>query len=130
MVALDGVQVLVHAFLFNQNIIIMNRVVEVYKHYKSLNGSMLLLFRVRNNYEAYFDDATSISTILNVQLHTEEVGNIVISKVVLPASDILDLVGDLGNYNIQCKLIQQRNQAGDFDLPDVELLKKEQELDY
>lgn len=108
----------------------MNRVVEVYKHYKSLNGSMLLLFRVRNNYEAYFDDATSISTILNVQLHTEEVGNIVISKVVLPASDILDLVGDLGNYNIQCKLIQQRNQTDDFDLPDVELLKKEQELDY
>ena len=34
----------------------MNRVVEVYKHYKLLNGSMLLLFRVRNNYEAYFDD--------------------------------------------------------------------------
>ena len=91
---------------------------------------MLLLFRVRNNYEAYFDDSTSISTILNVQLHTEEVGNIVISKVVLPASDILDLVGDLGNYNIQCKLIQQRNQTGDFGLPDVELLKKEQELDY
>lgn len=108
----------------------MNRVVEVYKHYKSLNGSMLLLFRVRNNYEAYFDDATRISTILNVQLHTEEVGNIVISKVVLPASDILDLVGDLGNYNIQCKLIQQRKQTGDFGLPDVELLKKEQELDY
>ena len=67
----------------------------------------------------YFDDATSISTILNVQLHTEEVGNIVISKVVLPASDILDLVGDLGNYNIQCKLIQQRNQTGDFGLPDA-----------
>lgn len=108
----------------------MNRVVEVYQHYKSLNGPMLLLFRVQNNYEAYFDDATSISTILNVQLHTEEVGNIVISKVVLPASDILDLVGDLGNYNIQCKLIQQRNQTGDFGLPDVELLKKEQELDY
>jgi hypothetical protein len=85
---------------------------------------------VQNNYEAYFDDATCISTILNVQLHTEEVGNIVISKVVLPASDILDLVGDLGNYNKQCKLFQQRNQVGDFDLPDVELLKKEQELDY
>lgn len=106
------------------------RVVEVYKHCKALNGPVLLLFRVRNNYEAYFDDATSISAILNIQLHTEEVGNIVISKVVLPASDILDLVGDIGNYNKQCKLIQQRNEAGDFDLPDVELLKREQELDY
>lgn len=108
----------------------MNRVVEVYEHYKSLYGSMLLLFRVRNNYEAYFDDATSISTILNVQLHTEEVENLVISKVVLPASDILDLAGNLGNYGQQCKLIQQRNTAGDFDLPDVETLKMESELDY
>ena len=108
----------------------MNRVVEIYKHYKSLNGSMLLLFRVYNNYEAYFDDATSISTILNVKLHTEEVENNVIPKVILPAPDILDLVSDLGNCDKRCKLIQQRNTAGNFDLPDVELLKKEQELDY
>lgn len=36
-----------------------SKIIEVYRHYKSIYGSMLLLFRVRNNYEAYFDDAKS-----------------------------------------------------------------------
>lgn len=108
-----------------------NRVIDVYKHYKSLYGSMLLLFRVQNNYEAYFDDAKSISTILNLALHTEPgLNELPITKVCLPDSTILDLVAELSEYGKECKLIQQRNTKGDFAIPDINILINEQKLDY
>ena len=37
-----------------------SKTIEVYQHYKSLYGSTLLLFRVLNNYEAYFDENFTI----------------------------------------------------------------------
>lgn len=99
------------------------RVIEVYKHYKSLYGSMLLLFRVRNNYEAYFDDAKSISTMLNIPLRTE--GNICI-----PVSDVLDIISELSGDGAEFKLIQQRNNDGEFDLPDIKLMAEEKIMDF
>lgn len=106
-----------------------SKIIEVYKHYKSLYGSMVMLFRVCNNYEAYFDDAEIISTVLNKQVHTDSNENGV-TKVILPASGILDAVGDLHAQNWKCKLISYRDNTGNFTLPDVKQLIKEQEMDY
>lgn len=104
--------------------------IAVYKHYKSLYGSMLLLFRVQNNYEAYFDDAKSISAKLNIQLHTEKsVADISIPKVYIPASNVLDVISGLSNEGYEFK-IQQRNETGEFDLPDINQLIREQNMDY
>lgn len=99
------------------------RVIDVYEHYKSLYGSVLLLFRVRNNYEAYFDDAKNISKLLNIPLHTEE-------SVCLPASNVLDMLEQLPIEYQAYKLIQQRNDTGVFDLPDLSLMSQEKLLDY
>lgn len=108
-----------------------NKEIAVYKHYKSLYGSMLLLFRVRNNYEAYFDDAKSISAKLNIQLHTEKSEvDIHTSKVYIPASNVLDVISGLSNEGYEFKLIQQRNETGEFDLPDINQLIREQNMDY
>ena len=106
------------------------KAIEVYQHYKSLYGPMLLLFRVRNDYEAYLEDAVRISEILGFQLFTETVGGVVFNKVALPSSDILGLVGKLSECGTTCKLIQARDSDGEFGLPDLQRAKMEQEMDY
>ena len=104
-----------------------NERLQVYTHYKSLYGSMLLLFRVKNSYEAYFDDAEYIASILSntgIMIETD------VSRTVLPSSEILEVVGKVAECGKTCKLIQQRNSAGEFALPDLVTMKIEQEMDY
>lgn len=107
-----------------------SKITEVYQHYKSLYGSTLLLFRVLDNYEAYFDDAETIAAILEQPAHTDIADGKTIAKIVFPASEILDIVGVIGANGNECKMVQQRNEAGNFSLPDVKRLKTEQKIDY
>lgn len=107
-----------------------SKTTEVYQHYKSLYGSALLLFRVLNNYEAYFDDAEIIAAILEQPAHTDTDNGLTIARITLPASEILDIAARICADGRECKMIQQRNEAGIFSLPDVKRLKIEQKIDY
>ena len=104
-----------------------NQAIDVYKHYKSLYGSMLLLFRVRNNYEAYFEDAVKIANNSNYELHTDMGGD---TKIVCSTEEIWDLLEILGEKGCICKLIQQRNSSGEYALPDIQRLKSERKMYY
>lgn len=46
----------------------MNTETEVYRYYKSLYGNLVLLFRVRDGYEAYSGDAETVAKTLRVPL--------------------------------------------------------------
>ena len=107
-----------------------NKTAEAYHYYKSKCGTEILLFRVRDNYEAYFEDAENIGQILRVEMHTELVGNVAINKIALPALNILDVISDLSCNGVSYRLIQSRNAAGEFDIPDVEQIKREQNMDF
>lgn len=104
---------------------------ETYQHYKAIYAPMLMLFRVRNNYEAYFDDASVIAGMLGEQVHTDyDEDGVAIEKVVLPSAGILDVVGKIYDCGKECKLISYRNNTGDFTIPDIHKLRTEQEIDY
>lgn len=108
-----------------------SKTIETYQHYKAMYAPMLLLFRVRNNYEAYFDDANVISGILGEQVHTDKnEDGAVIERITLPVTGILDVVGRIYACGRECKLISQRDDTGIFTLPDIQRLKTEQEIDY
>lgn len=107
-----------------------SKILKAYEHYKSLYGSTLLLFLVRDSYEAYFDDAATISSILEISQYTELTENNGLSKIRISDCNVLDIVKILHDHGHECKLIQQRNAQGVCDIPDVETIQKEQELDF
>lgn len=104
------------------------KVIEAYKHYKSLYGSQLLLFRVRDNYEAYFDDAEYI--VSRSESGSWNALGVIDERVIIPVGDALNVVGALFESGRECKLISYRNKAGEFDIPDVKTLLEEQNMDF
>lgn len=107
-----------------------SKISKAYGHYKSLYSPQLLLFRVQDNYEAYFDDAIKISSKLEIGQYTELTSNSDIFAISLEGSSIFDVVKILYDKGFECRLIQSRNWLGTFDIPDVEIIQHEQKLDY
>ena len=108
-----------------------SRISEVYGYYKHVYPQIVSLFRVNNSYEAYFEDAQRISPLIGLPVEGKAVdGGYIINVVTVPAIDIWDHISTLTIYGINAKLISQRNSDGKYDLPDIKLIKSEQEMDY
>lgn len=101
-----------------------NRVV---KHYKAQHPESVLLFRVKNSYVAYGEDVSIISqqlcdSKLNFIKHT--------SAISFPSKDVYEYMSAIGNSGREIRLIEYRDDNGEFTLPDITRLHDEQDADY
>jgi DNA mismatch repair ATPase MutS len=102
---------------------------EVYNFYKELHQE-ILIFRVEKQYETYFEDAEKISTFCQRPLQKKVDGDVFIPCVTLPVEGILDFVSVLSDMWLECRIISYRNDLGEYDLPDVSKLEREEKSDY
>ncbi len=94
---------------------------EAYRYYKGLYSPFIIFFRIGNSYRAFHDDAELVSEALGVPIDN--------GCAELPAEGILDAIGKLSESGHQSKTVTYRNESGEYDIPDVELLKQEKEAD-
>lgn len=98
-----------------------------YAYYKAQHPGSILLFRVKNLYEAYFDDADRIRELLGsstLKFTQRE------QTVCLPSDSICDYVSVLGDSGCALQFIEYRNDDGEFAIPDVNLLENEKAMDF
>lgn len=100
----------------------MNLTMMAYSYYKSKHDNYLFLFRHKDGYRAYYNDAKRISSLLNYSY--DDISN---SVFISSNINIYDIVGELYNYGIVCKLIMYRNENGEFDLPGDDVFSYEKE---
>ena len=81
--------------------------IDAYHYYKQQNQNALILFHINEQYMAIFNDE-----------HTE----------VFPDDDICKL-SELGNA-YELHIIEYRNDAGEFDFPDINQIQADMEQDY
>lgn len=98
-----------------------------YTYYKMRHPESILLFRVKNQYEAYFDDAEKLRLLLG---GSQLKFSIRPQTVSLPSDHICEYVSVLGDSGMKIQLIECRNDDGEFDVPDVIRLNSEEEADY
>lgn len=98
-----------------------------YTYYKTRHPGSILLFRVKNQYEAYFDDADKIRQLLSC---SQLKFGLRPQTVSLPSDHICEYVSILGDSGLAIQLIECRNDDGEFTIPDVIQLKNEEEADY
>lgn len=94
--------------------------IEVYEFYKKLHHEAVTLYQMPEGLMVLGDDVIRVAKVTSVNI-TEDVG-------LLP--DDLSILSKLGQKRIEVKLIQYRNDKGEYDLPDIKRLKAEQEMDY
>ena len=103
------------------------KVNRAYAYYKAQYPASILLFRVGNFYEAYLDDAEKIRELLgSSQLKFAQHAQ----TVCLPSDNILECVSQIDGSGCKIRLIEYRNDAGEYVIPDVECLESEKEMDY
>ncbi len=97
--------------------------IEAYNYYKSLSPGALVLFQIGTNYVALSDDAVKVAQVLGNKCDSIE------DMAVFPTSDV-SLISELADSGMELKMVAYRNDAGELDYPDVELLKQEEKEDY
>jgi DNA mismatch repair ATPase MutS len=103
-----------------------NAKLQAYCYYKEQYPQSVVFFRIGDNYEAYREDAVTVNKIVGVefeQMTPEKEVKFLIDKE-------FDYISLLASHNIEVKIISQRNQTGDFDIPDVDLIINDKEIDY
>jgi DNA mismatch repair ATPase MutS len=103
-----------------------NARVRAYCYYKEQYPQSVIFFRVGNDYEAYREDAVTVNKIVGIefgQTMSEK-------KVKFSMNKGSDYISLLTSQDIAVKTISQRNQNGDFDIPDVDLIINDKEIDY
>lgn len=103
---------------------------EAYCYYKKQYPGVVIFFRVNNKFEAYHEDAELVSTMVDVKVDHIVEGEDRFSKVSLPADDIFDYMTILASSDIVSKLIVQKNNDGEYALPDVQEIMKNRLDDY
>ena len=100
----------------------MNQIeIEAYNYYKKLYAPLIIFFRVGELCKAFKDDARVVASTLNLPVENDCVS--------LEAGVILDVAGELAGLGFQAKIIEFRGESGNFEVPDVQKLQEEQELD-
>lgn len=100
----------------------MNQIeIEAYGYYKKLYAPFIIFFRIGNLCSAFKEDASVVAGALNLPVENDSVS--------LEADGILNVVGELAGLGFQAKVIEMRGESGDFEVPDVQKLREEQELD-
>lgn len=95
---------------------------KVYCYYKELYTSYLLFFRVANSYEAYYEDAEEVCSILNLPKNND--------RVFVPVEEIGIYISALTDNGKAVKLVSRRNNEGVFSIPNVEEIENDKENDY
>jgi DNA mismatch repair ATPase MutS len=104
-----------------------NAKIRAYCYYKEQYPQPVIFFRVGNDYEAYLEDAVTVSKMVSgIKLEQTKLGNIIKFSI----SQEFDYISSLASYGITIKTINQRNQIGNFDVPDVDLIINDKEIDY
>ena len=103
-----------------------NKNIKAYCYYKQQYPETVVFFRVNNNYEVYQEDAEKIGKILGLDIENTTLN----AKVIFPVEKGYDYVSELTSHNLIIKMISQRNQDGEFDVPDVDEIKTDEEIDY
>jgi DNA mismatch repair ATPase MutS len=105
-----------------------NKKIEAYCYYKQQYPGTVVFFRVENNYEIYQEDARKIGEILGLDVEKSMQGqeSVVIAR--LPIETEYEHVSKL--TSIAIKMISHRNEKGEFDVPDVDELQIDKEIDY
>lgn len=98
-----------------------------YAYYKERTPDSILLFRVKDMYEAYFADADKIGLLFGGTQFKFETRPQTVS---LQSDQIFDCLAFLGDAGVSARLIECRNDDGEFDIPDVSRLKREKEMDF
>ncbi|NDV64019.1 hypothetical protein [Bacteroides sp. 224] len=107
-----------------------NKNIQAYCYYKEQYPNTVVLFRVGNNYEVYQEDAESVAKIIGLDIEKTEVSNSTFCKITFPVDKGLDFVSTLASHNVITKMVSQRNENGEFDIPDINQLKTDKENDY
>lgn len=98
-----------------------------YAYFKAQHPESILLFRVKDSYVAYFEDAESVSKILagsNLKFSTSS------QTVSFPSDQVYDYMSFIGDSGVAIRLVEQRNADGEFDIPDVTQIQNDIEADY
>lgn len=99
---------------------------KLFNFYNSENQqNLILFFRVGDNYEAYQGQAVMASKVLPLSLLSTDEAFV----VSVPEADILSTAGKLETAGFNVRMIQYR-VGDDFILPDIDLIKAEEEFDY
>lgn len=96
--------------------------IEAYDFYKKLYPSAVILFHVGSHYVALQQDAESIAKTLSINIDCSD-NSISISD------DDLRPLSRIGDYH-EVKIISYRGRDGNYDYPDVNQLKREQDEDF
>ena len=102
----------------------MNQVMEVYSYFKLIHKSNLILFKIGSGYRAYYEDARKISEYLELKYDTATD-----SVLITEEMDIFDVISQLYQCGLTCKIVSYRNSNNEFTLPDSNVLNDEKE-DY
>lgn len=96
--------------------------IEVYEFYKSKHHKTVVLYRLPEGLLVLGDDLNQVSQIFpSIRVLDSGVG-------LLP--DNQSTLSKFGQNHFQVKLVQYRNDNGEYALPDVKLIKLEQEMDF
>ena len=96
--------------------------IEAYDFYKNEYPGTLLFFHVKDRYVVLSDDSSRVAKLLD-----QNVGE---SSELSFKDDDMSIFKTLGDFDIQIRLIDYRNDNGEFDYPDIKLIKKEKQDDY
>lgn len=96
--------------------------IEAYDFYKKLYPSAIILFHVGSHYVALQQDATLIAKILSINVDCTD------NSTSIPDDDLKSL-SHIGDF-CEIKIISCRDRDGNYDYPDVNQLKNEQDEDF
>lgn len=107
-----------------------SKIIAAYCYYKGKYGSTVIMFRIGNEYQMFLDDARRVFYALNTGVTLISAENGTIATVKLPAENILDYMDELSMYGIESRLISYRDDDGNFAIPDIFRLYREENDDY
>lgn len=96
--------------------------IEVHDYYKALHPKALILYHIPGQYMVLGEDVNRALKSLSA-IHVLESG-----VGIMP--DDLPVLSLLGNDGTEVCIIDYRNDDGVLDLPDIERIKAEKEMDY
>lgn len=104
-----------------------NLLKSVDSYYHQKYPDHIILYRIRDCYTAFMKDAQQLAILCKTPLKfTEEE----IPTFTIPSQDYLDLSCFVSHFGLKVKAIMYRNDAGEYDIPDIERLKMEEDMDY
>lgn len=97
------------------------------EYYHDRFPGSIIFYRLGDSYVAFLEDAQRAASILRKPIEMTADG---VPSLSIVQSEYLDSTELLAMCNVPVHGIIYRNDDGEFDIPDVNLLKEEEEMDY